>query len=258
VVELWVPTGAATAVQRQKVNRAIDDMVQAVEAACPKLVQLANVEGARRETAAALLLRALELLASARAADKAGPAARPAVELTVRSGFEVTCRGRFLVLSPNASDEFVRLVSDFARKDKAIAKKIRQQPAPLPPFLAAIVDPDPKKPHDLWAICVALDKIEGRSVEDTYSARACYVPLYQWMSNAAAHGGLGSVRRFTREEHGVLHLVQQPKPMTTHWPIPIFAGHVGELARVVLSVFEQPTEELTSTGVVLPTPSTPH
>ncbi len=110
MVELCVPTDAARGVERQRVNRALDAMVAAVEAASPKLVQLANVDGARLQTAAALLKRALELLAAARAADQAA-AARPAAELTVRTGFEVTCRGRFLVPSPQASDEFVRLVS---------------------------------------------------------------------------------------------------------------------------------------------------
>ena len=49
-----------SAVQRHKVDRAIDDMVQAVEAARPQLVQLANVDGARLRTAAALFMRALD------------------------------------------------------------------------------------------------------------------------------------------------------------------------------------------------------
>jgi len=147
-------------------------------------------------------------------------------------------------------------VSDFATKDAALAKRISQPPAPLPDFLAAVVDPVSKQPRNLWTVCEALDKLDGRPIKDKFSARGSYVALYQWLSNAAAHGGLGALRRLVREEQGVLHLVDRQEPMTTHWPIPVFAGHVGELARVVLDAFGQPTEPVTESGVMLP-PSDP-
>lgn len=250
--EFWLFNDTATAVQRERASRAIDQMVRAADAARPRLVQVANVDGARLQTAAAILQRALELLAAARAADRAA-GARPAVELTVRTGFELTCRARFLLLSPDAAGEFVAVVTDFFSKDSALARKIGQQSVPLPPFLLALVDTTSKKqPRNLWRICAALDKIEGRNETDPWSARASYVTLYQWMSNAAAHGGLGAIRRFTREEQGVLHLVERPDPLTTHWPIPVFAAHVGELALAVLEAFGLPPDEIRASGVILP------
>jgi hypothetical protein len=60
--ELWLFTDTATTIQREKVENAIDQTVQVVERARPRLVQLPNLEGARLETAAALHKRALELL----------------------------------------------------------------------------------------------------------------------------------------------------------------------------------------------------
>ena len=250
--ELWLFNDTATAVQRERASAAIDKMARAADSVRPKLVQVANVDGARVQTTAALLQRVLELLAAARVADGVA-GARPVVELTVRTGFELTCRARFLLSSPDASDEFVSMVTDFFHKDSALARKIGQQSAPLPPFLAALVDATSRRqPRNLWRVCEALDKLEGRSEADPWSARASYVMLYQWMSNAAAHGGLGSIRRFTREEQGVLHLVERPEPLTTRWLIPIFAAHVGELAYLVLEAFGIPPDEIRASGVMLP------
>jgi hypothetical protein len=123
----------------------------------------------------------------------------------------------------------------------------------LPDYLAALVDPKRRrKPRNLWDICKTLDEVDQRPMTDAYSARASYTTLYQWLSNAAAHGGLGAVRRFTRAEQGVLHIVDRPEPMTTHWPIPVIAAHVGELAVVVLEAFDLNADAVRESGVVLP------
>jgi len=237
---------------RGQVADAIDSMVRAVVSESPRLVQVANADGARLETAAAMLHRALELLAAARSADGT-ETNRPAVELTVRSTFEVTCRGRFLIVSPDAQEEFTAMVTEFWRTEKALTDKIGQAIVPLPDYLAALVDPNNRrKPRNLWAICEALDDLDHREVTDPYSARASYTTLYQWLSNAAAHSGLAALRRFTRAEHGVLHIVDRAEPLTTHWPIPVIAAHVGELAVVVLGAFGLDTDAVRQTGVVLP------
>ncbi len=249
--EIWLSNQAATSTQREQVANAIDDMERAVASETPRLVQVANADGALLATAAAMLHRALELLAAARSADRV-ESNRPAVELTVRSTFEVTCRGRFLIVSPDAQEEFTAMVIDFWRSEKAITDKIGRAIVPLPDYLAALVDQRKRKPRNLWEICEALDDADRRMITDPYSARASYTTLYQWLSNAAAHGGLAALRRFTRVEHGVLHILDHPDPLTTHWPIPVIAAHVGELAAVVFEAFGLDADAIRRTGVVLP------
>jgi hypothetical protein len=40
--------------------------------------------------------------------------------------------------------------------------------------------------------------------------------------------------------------------MTTHWPIPVIAAHVGELAVIVFEAFDLNAEAVRESGVVLP------
>lgn len=253
VAELWIPTTAVTAMQREQADRGIDAIVRAVRDARPRLVQAANPEGARLEAAAALLVRALQLLSAARGADHGG--STPAVELAVRSGFEVVCRGRFLVLSPDAEAEFAGMIADFQLRNSEMNQKIGQEPAPLPPFLAHADPSQRTRPRNLWRICGELDELERRDLEDLFSARRSYRPMFAWLSDAAVHGGLGAVRSFVIEREGVLHLVDDPGHLTSDWPIPILAAHVGELARVVLEAFGLDSEPITATGFVLPAPT---
>jgi hypothetical protein len=255
VADLFLPIDVITDRTRRQVDAAIDQMVQAVVEKRELLVQIANAVGARKHAAAAMLQRALELLAAARVADRY-EGTRPVVELAARTTFEVTTRARFLLSSPQGDDEFTGMVTDFSKKDKQLARAIHKDAAPLPDFLLPLVDPTGKKaPKDLWSICDALDKLDGRTEGDHYSARGSYDILYRWLSNAAAHGGLGAIRRFTRSENGVLHLVGSPEALTSHWPIPLIAAHIGELAVAVFESCEIPSDVVRASGVVLPGPS---
>lgn len=250
---LFLPSSVATARQREQVNASIDEMVKLVESAFPNLVQIADSDGARLQTCAALLKRCLELLSSARAADRQSGAA-PVVELATRSIFEASCRGRYLLKSPSASDEFARMCTEYERHERNLGAKIGAEVPTLPHYIAILGANMPPRSRalDLWRVCEALDDIEDRAADDQMSARSSYALHYQWLSNSAAHAGLSSVKRFVQERQGVLFLNNSVQPLTSAWPLALVSAHVGELAVAVFEAFELSSDALKATAVVLP------
>lgn len=251
--DLWLFPDDADQVRRAEVNAAIDNMIGVVQAAVPKMVEVANLDGARRHAAAGFLRRAIELLDAARRADN-GSSTAPVVELAARSIFELTCRARYLLLCDKAEDEFIRMCHDHVVREGKLGRATANPTPGLPSFLAsAIAGTDPKEPRDLWTICESLDEKEKRDEDDVYSARASYNLIYRWFSNSAAHAGLSATKRFAKQEDGILLMIPSPEPLTTHWPVPVVAAFVGELARTVFESLDLPVDKLLATEVALPT-----
>lgn len=236
---------------RQMVLDRVANLVSAVRVAVPDLTAATTLDGARRHAAASMLMRSIELLEAALSIENI-PAARSSIELTVRSTFEVTTRARFLLAVEAGHDEFVRMCRDADDRDSKLADKSGYAYPGLPAWLSELLPEEAKAPRNLWQICESLDMAEGRAIEDRYSARAGYQLLYSWLSNSAAHAGLSAMKRFAIEIHGTLHLIPAPEPLTTHWPVPIVAAHVGELALRVFEAFHVDDATLRALEVRLP------
>lgn len=233
-------------------SAATDEMVRIVKAAVPKMVATADLDGARVHASAGMLRRALELLDAARSVDQVAGA--PLVELALRSIFEITCRARFLLVCVDGPDEFVRMCRSYEKRQAHAARDTGNQTAGLPPFLVTALagHTATASPRNLRQVCDLLDAHDGRASTDRYSAARRYVLFYGWLSNSATHAGLSSINRFSREEDGVLHMILNPEPLTSGWPVHLAAASVGHLATDVFQAFDLPTDELEAAGVTLP------
>lgn len=249
--DIFLPADAAEAQRRRVMSEATDEMTRVVKAV-PKMVAVADLGGARVHAAAGMLRRALELLEAARSADQ-GAATAPVVELALRSIFEITTRARHLLVCPDGPDEFVRMCRDYENRQQKAAKDSGHPAAGLPDFLtnALVGQTDKSTPRNLRQVCQALDVHDGRAASDPNSAEYRYVLLYGWLSNSATHAGLASINRFSRQENGVLHMVDHPEPLTKGWPVYIAAAYVGHLALDVFRAFDLPTDDLEEAGVML-------
>jgi hypothetical protein len=130
--------------------------VQVVRAALPEMIAPADLDGARRSTAAALLARAVDLLEDAFRCVDAG--AEEALELVLRTGCEVTLRGRFL-LSRTGPDKFLRMIAEF---DDTAPKRAETAGVPfigLPPFLVA-PDGTPKRVRNLFDVATCEHRLK--------------------------------------------------------------------------------------------------
>ncbi len=259
---LWLPTGVIEDLTSPSdFTVRVDNMINAVNAAVPYMVAPMDLDGARVHTAAAQLRRAIELFTAARVSFEAG--ACPTVELAARAVFELTTRGRFLLLpGDKPRNELIRMIRDHDRKESQQAKRFDLSPPGLVPFLTVIINTPPwdtvtQTPRDLWTISDALDAHEKRDITDRYSARRCYGLLHGWLSNAATHSGLSALKRFTEQRGGQLAMITDPEPLSTREPILTMAALTGELATQVFGALGIDRTDLDATGVRLPSPGVP-
>lgn len=229
------------------VEALIDAFSEELRERAPGLVADADAAGLRLATSAALLFRGLELLDAARASEQRPRG--PAAELLMRSAIEVVLRGRYLLVCPDGSDEYARLLGDYLRRGEAHSTTTGFTFRGVAPWVLDVVEPSTKPPRDLAAIARALDKVSGREAANEWSATWLYEWLYRWLSNSAEHAGISAVGRFI-----VRHDVVNPTPpplSERRWHI-VIAGQLGELARELYSAFGVPTDVLDNLGVRLP------
>jgi hypothetical protein len=237
-------------------DKAIDSFVVAVESSRPRMRASPDLDGYRMITAAALLMRGLELLADLRRGSEFGP--QPLTELGTRSIFEIAVRGRYLLASDNAQDEFVRMCGEFRKGEKRLAQRLGLAPqASLPPLLVSHVREDLKRARDLATLAEELDTLDGYSIDDANSAIRTYARLYGWLSGAAAHAGIATIKRFVAVTGDELHLVDTPDPLTTTATTATSAAWLGELAIAVFEAFAIHTPDLRPIGVHRPPPRVP-
>lgn len=173
--------------------------------------------------------------------------ATDALELVLRTGCEVTLRG-WLLLSTAGAAEFARMLFDYRTRERRLAADAGMEFVDLPPFLATAAQTD-KPPRNLFAIAEALDRHDHLDIKDPASARRWYRSCYRWPSVSSAHAGLQSLKRYTSEQAGRLHVVTaEPLRMSSH-PEVFFAGLVGALADDVFDDFGIERFHLDALGV---------
>ncbi len=254
---LWLPPEAADEAEKRRFLQNLDEFADLVDAATPQLVAVPNIGGYREHTSAALLVRGVELLRSCLAA---GRDADEVVLLGTRTIFEVSCRGRFLLVSTDAAEEFARMAYRFVEWEAREAKRVGQTPPGLPedlvsalPSWASLETKNGKIVlRDLFAIATALDSHDGYAEDEQFSSRRAYRIIYGWLSEAATHAGLGALRRHTERRGGVLAIVPSPDPLTTSYPLGVAAAWLGELAEDVFSTSGIDTTALDSLGIRRP------
>lgn len=254
---LWLPPEAAHEREQRRFLRRLDQFADVVDEAAPKLVAVPNLEGYREHTAAALVVRGIELLRSCLAA---GEGADEVVLLGARSVFEIACRGRFLLVAPGRENEFGRMAYRFAEWEAREAERVGQTPPGLP---STLVDSLPTRSSlatkkgaivlkDLYAIATGLDSVDGYAEEDQFSSRQGHRIIYGWLSEAATHAGLGALRRHTTTRDGMLSIVPSPPPLTTGYPLVVAATWLGEAAVEVFKVFQIGVQPLVELGISRP------
>lgn len=211
-----------------------------------------TAEGLRVALATGLLFRGLELLDATRVSPGV------AGELVMRAGVEVTLRGRFVLMCSDGPDEFARMLGDHRKRGETLVKNLKiEDPdtfadthfSGVASWVFEVVEPSSAKLRDLYSQGAAIDKVTGLEPKDRRSARFAYRNYYQWLSNSAMHGGIGSVSRFI-ENSGSGVADPQPDPLSAgrRWDI-LLAVQLLELARVVWIAHGLPTDELEATGV---------
>lgn len=252
-----------------------------------------DAEGYRKTTAAALLLRGIELLDAARTCRD--PVQFPAAELVLRSGVDVALRGRYLLACPDADDELRRMHGAYVKRKKQLANSCgdgTSLPA-VPATFTAALPPSSTRERDLFVLAAAIDgqaaaaekdhvaaepadddvtlaaeamaaalpEVDEGDAEvpddlDRRSAMWAYRCLYQWMSNAAVHSGLHALERFIVLVDGKAGLTTTPEPLSSPERRHYLhvAAQLSELARAVFTAYGLPLAELEATGVRLPSP----
>lgn len=236
--------------EEREVEDRLDAFLAEVWRRRPELVGQPDLDGFRRATAAALLFRGLELLATTRVCP--GKARAPATQLLLRTAVEVALRGRYLLLAPEAqaTDELARMHDFFVRKGEEVAKACDADFAGVAPSFAAAVPRSPHNQRGLHTIARTLDAHDGLTLKDEHSAMRAYRCIYQWLSNAAAHGGLGALSRIVVGQDGKAAINPNPEPLTTGRRLyVIIGGLLGDLARDVFVAFGVSTDDLDATGV---------
>jgi len=244
-----VARAAADELMDDALARAVGRLLDAVGASASVFEAPDDIDGARRMTAVAYLMRGAEVLQSAHQ----NRDARPLVELAVRPIYEFACRGRHLLVHPDGAEEFTRVCHELVELENRRAPALGTSAPGLPAFLQSVLAQPKKPPRDMWSIAHALDDHDQRGEDDRFSARRGYHVLYGALSASAVHAGLQSIKRFTAvRDDGCLHLAPHPPALTTGWPVPVAAAWLGELAHDVFRDFGLDTNPLDECGVRLP------
>lgn len=190
-VDLFLPSGGVAALQsseradRERAGELVDRLQDAIEDSSPKMAAVASEDGARMLSAAVLLIRANSLLREVRGG--AGPNLKA---FGLRSAFEATLVGRFLLVTRDGPDEFGRRYNESLTEDNRLAVSLGETaPGPVD-FLAHLVDASAKRPRDLRCIAQTLDLHDGFSATEPHSSQACYFPLFKFISNTGTHASL--------------------------------------------------------------------
>lgn len=237
-MDLFLPYSAIADIEEderaatQKRAEVLVDALQAeIDAAVVRMADVATEDGGRRMTAAIFLVRANALLREVRAAI----GCVTLQVLGLRSAFELVVVARFILVAAEGADEFRRRVNDSLSEDQKLADQIDSPMGVPADFLLSIVDPDAKRPRDLYALATTLDRLDRRADSDRYSLRACYRLVHKFVSNTGSHANVSSIKRHSRREGDVLLIEPNPDPIFREPPVLLIAALVRELA---LEVFE--------------------
>ena len=243
---------ACGSVQAVSIDQVLDDFAALIRGRSTGLKTERTAEGLRVAVATGLLFRGLELLDATRVSPGV------AGELLMRAGVEVTLRGRFVLMCGDGPDEFARMLSDHRNRGETLVRTLKLEDpdtffdthfAGVAPWVFEVVKPSSAKLRDLYSLAAAIDGVTGLEPKDRRSATFAYRRYYQWLSNSAMHGGIGSIGRFI-ENAGAGVVDDQPDPLSAgrRWDI-LLALQLLELARVVWIAHRLPTDELEATGV---------
>lgn len=227
---------------RNRADVAVDRLLQEIQAIEPRIADVATEDGARRMTSAIFLLRAAGLLQEVR-----GATAAPVLQvLGMRSAFELAVVGRYLAVHKSGVGEFRRRYNASLTMDAKLARLAGTTAPPPADFLAELITSDAKEPRVLFDIARDLDAVDGRQAEDNYSLQACYRLLHQFVSNAASHANVSSIKRYARRDGTTLLVEPAPDPIFSEAPELIVAAVIADLARDIFSVMGLPTDALPS------------
>jgi hypothetical protein len=242
---IYIPSSAAAEVAEGQLAEAISSFIRVTREGLSEIVAPRTLDGSRTATAAAYLARGLVLLEEGEECSSA----RNLSELGLRVIFELATRGRYLIVHPDGSDEYLRMLGALLKSEEKHSKALGTLAPGLPPFLASEVSRTGKKPRDLASIARELDDIDGRSKDDPHSARKGYAVIYGPVSDSAVHASLQMVKRFSSGDGGVLTITTNPPPLLTGRPLVVAAGRLGDLALDVFDSFDLNSDALRATGV---------
>lgn len=233
VVTFFVPitifdklTAEQQAASLERANEIVDELQTVIDGSRARLVDVANLDGARRMTAATFLVCANDLLREVRSASDE---LRLQI-LGVRSVVELIVVGRYLLVGRDAADEFQRRLNDSLEKDERAARDAGVPFAGAPEFLSTLVDPDARPPRSISALAEQLDAIDGREPEDGYSIVACYRLLHRHVSNSGSHASVSSIKRYTKRDGDILMIDPDGEPVFSRPPVLIVASLLRDLA----------------------------
>lgn len=237
LAELNEERRAATSKQA---NERVDTQTSVIRSAVDQMAAVKGEEGARHTAAAALLLRAVDLLEEVRAASMAATLQH----LGIRTAFELTVVGRFLLIAEEGHDEFVRRFNDSVHSETQVAGMFDiENPGPAD-FLEHLIDPSAKSPRSLRTLAQQLDAVDGYPADSRYSAESCYGLVHKHVSNMMSHANLSSVKYHVDRDGDVL-FVRVAKDVTDKLaPTMIVSCFIGELADDVFRAFGLPTDGL--------------
>lgn len=252
-VEIFLPRTAIDELEesqraelRAMAERFIDQLQDAIDAAKPAMTAAADEDGAREMTAAIFLLRANDLLREIRVA-----AGLMVQTLGLRSAFELLAVGRFFLVDADGADEFRRRLNDSLVKEGRLAPMLGATTRPPADFLAHLVEDKSKPPRDLATIARKLDRHDGLTAENDYSAQRIYALAYSHVSNSGSHASLSSIKRYTRTDGPVLFVNVKPETLFRQPPVLLLGGMMRDLASKVFETLRLSQDTLPD-GLVRP------
>lgn len=235
--ELNVARRTATSKQA---NERVDTQTSVIRSAVDRMAVVKGEEGARHSAAAALLLRAVDLLEEVRSATMASTLQH----LGIRTAFELSVVGRYFLVAEGGHDEFVRRFNDSVHSESQLAAMFEFESPGPPDFLEHLINPNAKPPRPLRQLAQDLDAIDGYPADSRYSAESCYGLLHKHVSNMMSHANLASVKYHVDRDGDVL-FVRVAKDVTDKVaPTMIVACFIGELADDVFRAFDLPIDGL--------------
>jgi len=153
-------------------------------------------------TAGAFMLRANDLLRSARAIE----AEPEASALALRSVIELSITGRYFVVGPDAADEFARAIRDAHDQETKLAEQVKFMNAPLPMPLETLAAQASGKSKSLYKLAEKLDIRDGMKPGDIGSLVYIYRFMFQAVSNTLTHANALSIKQYMTSENDVLRL----------------------------------------------------
>jgi hypothetical protein len=250
-MNIFLPVSAIEGIQRaqldadqERADKLVDQLLAAVAAQTPSMVEVVTEEGDREEgprkmIAAVFLLRACELLKEVRSTED-----EMLQSLGLRTVFELAVVGRYLLVDDHGADEFRRRVAAAMADEERMARAIKITSPGAPDFLAHVVADEQKSPRKVKDIADALDRIDGRRSDGRFSAAHAYLLTYAYVSNAGTHANVLSAKRFLKREGALLSIEPNPPPIFQEPAVLLVACFVRELADAVLMQLGLPTTGL--------------